>query len=62
VQPARIFANLSVPDIGEARDFYVDYLGLGIEGLNLGGNVININSPGRVISAALSVTRANLRR
>jgi Glyoxalase/Bleomycin resistance protein/Dioxygenase superfamily len=36
VQPARIFANLSVPDIGEARDFYVDYLGLSIEGLNLG--------------------------
>jgi catechol 2,3-dioxygenase-like lactoylglutathione lyase family enzyme len=36
VQPARIFANLSVPDIGEARDFYVDYLGRSIEGLNLG--------------------------
>ena len=36
MQPARIFANLSVPDIGEARDFYVDYLGLSIEGLNLG--------------------------
>jgi predicted enzyme related to lactoylglutathione lyase len=46
VQPARIFANLSVPDIGEARDFYVDYLGLSIEGLNLGW-VARFQSPGR---------------
>ena len=36
MQATRIFANLSVPDIGDARDFYVDYLGLTIEGLNLG--------------------------
>ncbi len=36
MQPTRIIANLSVPDIGEARDFYVDYLGLSDEGLNMG--------------------------
>ncbi|MEQ7124889.1 VOC family protein [Actinopolymorpha sp. B11F2] len=36
MQPTRIIANLSVPDIGEARDFYVDYLGLSVEGLNMG--------------------------
>ena len=36
MQPTRIMANLSVPDIGEARSFYVDYLGLSVEGLNLG--------------------------
>jgi predicted enzyme related to lactoylglutathione lyase len=28
VHPTHIFADLSVPDIGDARDFYVDYLGL----------------------------------
>lgn len=31
-----IKANLSVPDIGEARDFYADYLGLSVEGFNMG--------------------------
>ena len=36
MQPTRIMANLSVPDIGDARSFYVDYLGLSVEGLNLG--------------------------
>ncbi len=35
MQPTRVIANLSVPDIGEARDFYVDYLGLSVEGLNM---------------------------
>lgn len=33
VQVTRVTANLSVPDIGEARDFYVDFLGLSLEGL-----------------------------
>jgi hypothetical protein len=36
MQVTRITANLSVPDIGEARDFYVDYLGLSVEGFNMG--------------------------
>lgn len=36
MQPTRVIANLSVPDIGEARSFYMDYLGLSVEGLNLG--------------------------
>jgi hypothetical protein len=36
VQVTNIFADLSVPDIGEARDFYVDYLGLSVEAFNMG--------------------------
>jgi hypothetical protein len=36
VQATGITANLSVPDIGAARDFYVDYLGLTVEAFNLG--------------------------
>jgi predicted enzyme related to lactoylglutathione lyase len=36
VRVTGIKANLSVPDIGEARDFYVDYLGLSVEGFNMG--------------------------
>ena len=36
MRATRIIANLSVPDIGEARDFYVDYLGLSAEGFNMG--------------------------
>ena len=49
MQPTRIIANLSVPDIGEARDFYVDYLGLSAEGLNLGW-VARFQSPdGRAV-------------
>ncbi|HWI01745.1 MAG TPA: VOC family protein [Propionibacteriaceae bacterium] len=36
MQPTRVTANLSVPDIDEARDFYVDYLGLSVEELNMG--------------------------
>ena len=33
VQVTHLFANLSVPDIDEARGFYVDYLGLSDAGL-----------------------------
>lgn len=36
MQATGITANLPVPDIGEARDFYVDYLGLSVEGFNMG--------------------------
>jgi catechol 2,3-dioxygenase-like lactoylglutathione lyase family enzyme len=31
-----VVANLQVDDIAAARDFYTDYLGLSIEGFNLG--------------------------
>lgn len=31
-----VTANLPVPDIGEARRFYADYLGLSVESMNLG--------------------------
>jgi predicted enzyme related to lactoylglutathione lyase len=36
VRPTRVIANLSVPDIGAARDFYQDFLGLGVESMDLG--------------------------
>ena len=36
MQPTRVIANLSVPDIDEARDFYVDYLGLSVEVFDMG--------------------------
>src|SRR5688500_12353112 len=31
-----VIANLPVADIAAARDFYTDYLGLSVEGFNLG--------------------------
>ena len=44
-----ITANLPVSDIGQARDFYVDYLGLSVENLNLGW-VARFQSPdGRAV-------------
>jgi catechol 2,3-dioxygenase-like lactoylglutathione lyase family enzyme len=44
-----ITANLSVGDMNEARDFYVGFLGLTVEGFNLGW-VANLQSPdGRAI-------------
>ena len=50
MQPTRVIANLSVPDIGEARNFYVDYLGLSVEGLNHLGWVTRFQSPdGRAV-------------
>jgi catechol 2,3-dioxygenase-like lactoylglutathione lyase family enzyme len=49
MQATRVTANLSVSDIGEARDFYVDYLGLSVEGFNIGW-VANFQSPdGRAV-------------
>ena len=36
MKPTGVTANLSVPDITVARDFYSDYLGLNIEAFNLG--------------------------
>jgi catechol 2,3-dioxygenase-like lactoylglutathione lyase family enzyme len=32
----RVIANLRVADIAAARDFYTNYLGLSVEGFNLG--------------------------
>lgn len=32
----RIFTNLTVPDIGKAKQFYTDYLGLTTEEFNMG--------------------------
>jgi catechol 2,3-dioxygenase-like lactoylglutathione lyase family enzyme len=49
MKPTGITANLSVPDIGEARDFYSGYLGLDVEAFNLGW-VANFQSPdGRAV-------------
>ena len=39
-----IVANLPVADIAAARDFYTDYLGLSVQGFNLGW-VANYRSP-----------------
>ncbi|MFF1822762.1 VOC family protein [Kribbella sp. NPDC058245] len=35
MRPTHIIANLSVPDIGAAREFYADYLGLSDEGITM---------------------------
>jgi predicted enzyme related to lactoylglutathione lyase len=35
VRPTNIFPDLSVPSIADARDFYVDYLGLSEERINM---------------------------
>ncbi|MGW0228419.1 VOC family protein [Actinopolymorpha singaporensis] len=49
MQVTEIRANLSVPDIGKARDFYTDYLGLSVEAFNMGW-VANFRSPdGRAV-------------
>lgn len=36
MQITGIVANLSVPDIAAAREFFTEYLGLSVEGFNLG--------------------------
>src|SRR4029453_8750383 len=49
IHPTGVVANLSVVDLAEARDFYVDFLGLSVEGFNLGW-VVNLQSPdGRAV-------------
>ena len=49
MQPSRVTANLSVPDIDAARDFYANYLGLSVEEMNLGW-VARFQSPdGRAV-------------
>ena len=44
MKPTGIVANLSVPDMTQAREFYMDYLGLSNEPFNLGW-VTNLQSP-----------------
>lgn len=44
MKPTGIVANLSVPDLPQAREFYMDYLGLSNEPFNLGW-VANLQSP-----------------
>lgn len=46
MQVTNVFPDLSVPDIAQARDFYVDYLGLSVEGFNMGW-VARYQSPDR---------------
>ena len=54
MQATRIIANLSVPDIGEVRDFYMGYLGLKVEGFNMGW-VARFQSPdGRAVVQLVS--------
>jgi predicted enzyme related to lactoylglutathione lyase len=36
MEPIGVIANLAVPDIGEARGFYADFLGLSVEEFDLG--------------------------
>jgi catechol 2,3-dioxygenase-like lactoylglutathione lyase family enzyme len=49
MQPTGIVANLSVPDLAAAREFYGDFLGLSVEAFNLGW-VANLQSPdGRAV-------------
>ncbi|MEU8223346.1 VOC family protein [Kribbella sp. NPDC048915] len=47
VRVTRVMANLSVPDIDAARDFYADYLGLHEEGLAGLDWVARFESPDR---------------
>ena len=49
MHPTGITANLPVADVAEAREFYVDFLGLSAEGFNLGW-VMRLSSPdGRAV-------------
>ena len=49
MHPTGITANLSVPDLAEAREFYESFLGLRVEAFNLGW-VANLQSPdGRAV-------------
>jgi catechol 2,3-dioxygenase-like lactoylglutathione lyase family enzyme len=54
MQPTGIVANLSVPDLAEAREFYADFLGLRVEAFNLGW-VANLQTPdGRAVVQLVS--------
>lgn len=49
MNPTGITANLSVPDLAEARDFYESFLGLSVEGFNLGWVANLQSSDGRAV-------------
>lgn len=55
MKPTRIFADLTVPDIEDARDFYVDYLGLSAEQIKMDWVTRLLSPDGRV--AVQLVTR-----
>lgn len=55
MQPTRIFADLTVPDIDDAREFYVDYLGLSDEQIKMDWVTRFLSPDGRV--AVQLVTR-----
>ena len=44
-----VTANLPVADIDAARGFYADYLGLNVEGLNLGWVARYVSPDGRAV-------------
>lgn len=44
MRPTGIVANLSVPDVSEAREFYEDFLGLSVESFDMGW-VARLTSP-----------------
>ena len=44
MEPNGIKANLTVPDIGQAREFYTEYLGLSVEDFDMGW-VARFSSP-----------------
>jgi catechol 2,3-dioxygenase-like lactoylglutathione lyase family enzyme len=49
MHPTGITANLSVADLAEARDFYAGFLGLSVEGFDLGW-VVRLQTPdGRAV-------------
>jgi catechol 2,3-dioxygenase-like lactoylglutathione lyase family enzyme len=49
MHPTGIIANLPVADLTEAREFYVDFLGLSDEGFNLGWVMRLSSSDGRAV-------------
>ena len=52
MRATRILPNLSVPDVEEAKDFYLHYLGLAAEEFNLGW-VARYTAPGTKVSVQL---------
>jgi catechol 2,3-dioxygenase-like lactoylglutathione lyase family enzyme len=55
-----IVPNLAVADIASARDFYQDYLGLSVEGFNLGW-VANFTTPDGLATVQLVTKDATAR-
>jgi catechol 2,3-dioxygenase-like lactoylglutathione lyase family enzyme len=54
MHPTGLVANLAVPDVDQARDFYAGFLGLAAEGFDLGW-VVQLRSPdGRAVVQLVS--------